>query len=98
MNRRELLSGLLGLTVPQQRKLEKLTRKDVKGQCPVCKSEDVLDKFDAVTGKYRDSFYTRIIVDNSFYGAFTPSRMLEVACGQCGACYLTPNPEAKDNG
>lgn len=99
MDRRSLLQGLAGFGLPdtqqKSRKLEKLARYKVEGECPVCKSQDVLDKFDAVTPKYQVYDGAGVTLNDDLFYRYTPAPMLEVACGQCGVCYLTKNPKAK---
>lgn len=85
MNRREMLSSLFGLTALQApRELKRLTR--LSAQCPVCQSKDVLDKLGAVREDW--GYSTLTIATNA--SAHVPA-MLEVACGNCGVCYLVKN-------
>lgn len=107
MNRRSLLGGLFGLPFTQQlerprRELQKLKREPaLKGVCPACGSTEVLDVAEAITDKVEPRYGTITgtvitIGGDSSWATVTPAPKRLAACGQCGTCYLTKNPKAKE--
>lgn len=98
MNRRAMLTSLLGLTVAQEsRPLAKLER--ARGACPVCQSKKFTDASERINGKYRylmlnGSGSVRLAeVDahrawDGGLGEWIPPTHKAVACDDCSAVFL----------
>jgi len=98
MNRRTLLTSLLGLTVAQEpRPLAKLER--ARGACPVCQSKKFTGVSERVAGSYK---YVSVNADgsgnvvtiagdrlsDSGLGIWIPPTHKQVSCDECSACFL----------
>lgn len=97
MNRRAMLTSLLGLGIVQEpRTLAKLER--ARGNCPVCQSAKFTDASERTEGKYRyltlnaSGQWTAIdygrVHDNGLGLQVIPPTHKMVACDDCSAVFL----------